>query len=130
MPSIHATHAVALALEADQLAPLFLPLLALEAGTRLLPSQCTLTVAGVPSPLEVALMLCAPGTALGDPADAALQTGALHAITADEPYVLAGGNVPPLEGGGVLGLSVPVQMLSAGASVTGTLSTVREASHA
>lgn len=125
MPSLHATHAVSLTLDADAMAPLFLPILDVEAGTRLLPSQCTLMVSGVPSPLEVALMLCAPGTALGDPADAVLQTGALHSVTAGEPYALEGGNVPPLDAGGVLGLYVPVQMLSTGATITGTLSTVR-----
>ena len=37
------------------MAPLFIPLLDLKAETTLLASQCTLTVAGCPSPLEVAL---------------------------------------------------------------------------
>ena len=36
------------------------------------------------------------------------------------PLVLPGGNVPPLEQGGVLGLYVPVALLTAGARVEGT----------
>ena len=47
----------------------FIPLLDIKADTTLLASQCTLTVAGCPSPLEVAVMLCKPETVLGDPGE-------------------------------------------------------------
>ena len=63
----HQTHAIAVTLEADALAPLFIPLLEVDEGTTLLASQCALTVSGTPSPLEVAVMLCKPETVLGDP---------------------------------------------------------------
>jgi hypothetical protein len=122
--AVHETHAIALTLEADAVAPAFLPLLDLTAGTTLLASQCALTLSGVPSPLEVAVMLCQPGTPLGDPGAAVLYVSDVVSIVADEPVVLPG-SIPALTVSGVLGLSVPVQTLTAGATVAGTLSTVR-----
>ena len=119
MANIHATRAVSVVIEADLLAPSFLPLTELAAGCLILPSQCTLTLTGTPSPMEAALMLCEPGTELGDPGDAILQVGEHWELYSDLPLVLPGGNVPPLEQGGVLGLYVPVALLMAGARVEG-----------
>ena len=120
----HQTHAISVTLEADALAPLFIPLLEVAEGTTLLASQCTLTVSGAPSPLEVAVMLCKPETVLGDPGDAVLYVSDVVRLVVDEPFVLPG-SIPQIGQAGVLGLSVPVQTLTAGAKVTGTLSTVR-----
>ena len=61
---------------------------------------------------------------LGDPGDAVLYVSDVVSIVADEPFVLPG-SIPALGQSGVLGLSVPVQTLTTGAKVTGTLSTVR-----
>jgi hypothetical protein len=124
MASIHETSTVDITTTADALAPLFIPLLEITPGTQLIASQCSLTVTGVPSPFEVAIMLCKPGTVQGDPGDAVLQVGEVHAVVAGQPQVLAG-SVPPLDQGGVLGLSVPVQPTPTGATIKGTLSTVR-----
>ena len=120
----HQTHRIKVLLEGGPIAPLFIPLLDIKADTTLLASQCTLTVAGCPSPLEVALMLCKPETALGDPADNVLYASDLVSVEAGEPFVLPG-SIPMIAQAGVLGLHVPVQTLPPGASVTGTLSTVR-----
>ena len=120
----HATHRIHVTLEGGPIAPLFIPLLDLKADTTLLASQCTLTVAGCPSPLEVAVMLCTPGTVLGDPADNVLYVSDLVSVVAGEPFVLPG-SIPMIAQSGVLGLSVPIQTLPPGASIKGTLSTVR-----
>ena len=120
----HTTHKVVVTLEADALAPLFIPLLEVREGTTLLASQCSLTVSGTPSPLEIAVMLCKPETALGDPGDAVLYVSDVVSIAADEPFVLPG-SIPALGVSGVLGLHVPVALLTTGAKVAGTLSTVR-----
>lgn len=120
----HQTHRIHVVLEGGPLAPLFIPLLDIQAGTTLLASQCTLTVAGCPSPLEAAVMLCKPDTVLGDPADNVLYVSDLVHVEAGEPFVLPG-SLPPMTQAGVLGLHVPVQTLPPNASVTGTLSTVR-----
>jgi hypothetical protein len=120
----HQTHRIHVVLEGGPIAPLFIPLLDVRADTTLLASQCTLTVAGCPSPLEVAVMLCKPETALGDPGDAVLYVSDVVSVVAGEPFVLPG-SIPMIGQAGVLGLSVPVQTLPPGASVTGTLSTVR-----
>ena len=69
-------------------------------------------------------MLCEHGTELGDPGDAVLQVGEHMELHADMPLVLPGGNVPPLEQGGMLGLFIPVVFLLSGARVEGTLSVV------
>jgi hypothetical protein len=122
--AVHQTHQIRVTLEGGPLAPLFIPLLDIKADTTLLTSQCTLTVAGVPSPLEVALMLCKPGTELADPGDAVLYASDIVSVEAGEPFVLPG-SLPMIDQAGVLGLSVPVQTLPPGATVTGTLSTVR-----
>jgi hypothetical protein len=120
----HQTHRIHVVFEGGPIAPLFIPLLDLKADTTLLASQCTLTVSGAPSPLEVAVMLCKPETALGDPGDNVLYVSDVVSIVADEPFVLPG-SIPPIAQAGVLGLHVPVQTLLPGAKVTGTLSTVR-----
>jgi hypothetical protein len=122
--AVHQTHQIHVTLEGGPIAPLFIPLLDIKADTMLLTSQCTLTVSGAPSPLEVALMLCKPGTELADPGDAVLYASDLVSIEAGEPFVLPG-SLPMIEQAGVIGLSVPVQTLPPGAKVTGTLSTVR-----
>jgi hypothetical protein len=124
MASIHETAAARVTLDADAMAPCFFPLLTIAPGTQLLASQCALTVTGVPSPLEVAIMLCKPETVQGDPGANVLQVGETKSVIAGEPYVLAG-SVPPLDQGGVLGLFLPTQTLTTGAKVEGTLSTVR-----
>ena len=70
-------------------------------------------------------MLCASGTELGTPAEGAvLQAGDMFNVTTDKPTALEG-NVPPLVQGGVLGLYVPVALLTTGAKVEGTMSIVR-----
>jgi hypothetical protein len=120
----HTTHAIHVVLEGGPIAPIFIPLLDIKADTTLLASQCTLTVSGAPSPLEVGLMLCKPGTELADPGDAVLYASDLVSIEAGEPFVLPG-SLPMIDQAGVIGLSVPVQTLPPGAKVTGTLSTVR-----
>jgi hypothetical protein len=120
----HQTHRIHVVMEGGPLAPLFIPLLAMKADTTLIASQCTLTVAGCPSPLEVAMMLCKPDTVLGDPADNVLYVSDLVNVVAGEPFVLPG-SIPMIAQSGVLGLYVPVQTLLPGASVDGTLSTVR-----
>ena len=120
----HQTHTISVTFEGGPVAPLFIPLLDLKADTTLLASQCTLTVAGAPSPLEVAVMLCKPETPLGDPGDAVVYVSDVVSVVAGEPFVLPG-SIPALTQSGVLGLSVPVQTLPPGAKVTGTLSTVR-----
>jgi hypothetical protein len=122
--AVHQTHQITVILEGGPVAPLFIPLLDLKADTTLLTSQCTLTVAGCPSPLEVAVMLCKPETVLGDPADAVLYSSDIVSVEAGEPFVLPG-SLPMIDQAGTLGLSVPVQTLPPGATVTGTLSTVR-----
>ena len=70
-------------------------------------------------------MLCATGTALGTPAPEVIfeQSGVFN-VTADKVFVLEG-NVPPLAQGGVLGLHVPVALLTTGAKVEGVMSIVR-----
>lgn len=120
----HQTHRIHVVLEGGPIAPLFIPLLDVKADTTLLASQCTLTVAGCPSPLEVAVMLCKPATALGDPGDNVLYASDVVSIVAGEPFVLPG-SIPMIEQSGVLGLSVPVQTLPPNATIDGTLSTVR-----
>ena len=120
----HQTHRIHVVLEGGPIAPLFIPLLDIQADTTLLASQCTLTVAGCPSPLEVAVMLCKPETVLGDPGENVLYVSALVSVVAGEPFVLPG-SIPMIEQSGVLGLHVPVQTLPPNATVTGTLSTVR-----
>lgn len=120
----HQTHRIHVVLEGGPVAPLFLPLLDITAGTTLLASQCTLTVAGCPSPLEVAVMLCKPETALGDPGDNVVYVSDTVSVVAGEPFVLPG-SIPQIEQSGILGLYVPVQTLPPGATVDGTLSTVR-----
>ena len=120
----HQTHRIHVTLEGGPVAPLFIPLLDIQAGTTLLASQCTLTVAGCPSPLDVAVMLCKPETVLGDPGDNVVYVSDTVSVVAGEPFVLPG-SIPMIEQSGVLGLSVPVQTLPPGATVTGTLSTVR-----
>ena len=125
MAAIHETREVSVTLEAPPIAPLFIPMITLDKGDIIIPSQCTLTVSGVPTPLEVAVMLCVPGTELGTTDDAAvLQVANKFNAVADKPFALEG-NVPPLEQGGVVGLSVPVQTLQTGAKIVGTLSVVR-----
>lgn len=122
---INETKAVSVTLEADLAAPGFIPLVDLVQGNIVIPNQCTLTVTGTPSPLEVAVMLCAPGTELGTPAaEAILEQSAVFPVTAEKVFVLEG-NVPPLTQGGVLGLHIPVALLTTGAKVEGTLSIVR-----
>lgn len=122
---INETRAVSVTLDADLLAPGFLPLITLAPDNIVIPNQCTLTVTGTPSPMEVAVMLCAPGTELGTPApEAILEQSALFDVTAGKVFVLEG-NVPPLAQGGVLGLYVPVALLTTGAKVEGVLSIVR-----
>ena len=125
MAAIHETREVSVILDTPPIAPLFIPMITLDKGDIIIPSQCTLTVSGVPSPLEVAVMLCVPGTELGTTDDAAvLQVANKFNAVADKPFALEG-NVPPLEQGGVVGLSVPVQTLQTGAKISGTLSVVR-----
>jgi hypothetical protein len=118
------TRAVSVTLDADLLAPAFLPLIDLAPGNIVIPNQSSLAITGTPLPLEVAVMLCKPGTVLGDPGDAVLQVGDLFNVETDQPHVLEG-NVPPLAQGGVLGLSIPVALLTTGAKVAGVLSIVR-----
>lgn len=120
----HQTHRIHVVLEGGPIAPLFIPLLDIQAGTTLLASQCTLTIAGCPSPLEVAVMLCKPETVLGDPGENVLYVSDLVSVVAGEPFVLPG-SIPMIEQSVVLGLHVPVQTLPPNATVTGTLSTVR-----
>jgi hypothetical protein len=69
-------------------------------------------------------MLCQPGTPLGDPGAAVLYVSDVVSIAAGEPFVLPG-SIPALTVDGVLGLHVPVQTLTTGATVTGSISTVR-----
>lgn len=121
---INETRPVSVTLEADLLAPSFLPLLELAPGTIVLPNQSMLAVTGTPLPMEVALMLCKPGTVLGDPGDAVLTYSDPFNVTTDQPTVLEG-TLPPLAQGGVLGLHVPVALLATGVKVEGTLSIVR-----
>ena len=67
-------------------------------------------------------MLCVTGTELGTPAEGTvLQAGDMFNVTTDKPTALEG-NVPPLAQGGVLGLHVPVALLTTGAKVEGVLS--------
>lgn len=122
--NISETRAVSCLVETALVSPVFLPLADLTPGTQLIPSQCTLTVTGAPSPLECAVQLCAPGTERGDPGTAVLQTGPYMAATDGEAFALTG-SVPPLDAGGVLGLAIPAQGAPAGAKVQGILSLVR-----
>lgn len=123
--AINETREVSVTLEADLAAPGFIPLIELAPDNIVIPNQSQLTVTGTPSPLEVAVMLCAPGTALGTLApDATLEQSEVFNVTAGKVFVLEG-NVPPLARGGVLGLYVPVALLTTGAKVEGTLSIVR-----
>lgn len=123
--AINETRAVSVTLEADLPAPSFLPLIDLAPGNIIIANQSMLAVTGTPLPLEVAMMLCAHGTVLGTPAeDAILQVGDVFNVTTDQPTALLG-NVPPLAQGGVLGLHIPVALLTTGAQVQGTLSIVR-----
>jgi hypothetical protein len=121
---INETRAVSVTMEADLPAPGFIPLIALAPGNIVIPNQSTLAVTGTPLPLEAQVMLCQPGTVLGDPADAVLTQGDLFQIETDKPRVLEG-NIPPLTQAGVLGLYIPVALLTAGAKVEGVLSIVR-----
>lgn len=120
----HQTHRIHVVLEGGPIAPLFIPLLDVKADTTLIASQCTLTIAGCPSPLDVAVMLCKPETVLGDPGENVLYVSDLVTVVAGEPFVLPG-SIPMIEQSVVLGLHVPVQTLPPNATVTGTLSTVR-----
>jgi hypothetical protein len=122
--AINETRAVSVTCEGGPVAPVFVPLIELPQGAILIPNQSSLAVTGAPLPLEAAVMLCAPGTVLGDPGEAVLQAGDLFNVTTDQPHVLEG-TVPPLTQGGVLGLYVPVQTLPPGAKIEGTLSIVR-----
>jgi hypothetical protein len=120
----HTTHAIHVVMEGGPIAPIFIPLLDIKADTTLLASQCTLTVAGCPSPLQVQVMLCKPDTVLGDPGDNVLYVSDLVNVVAGEPFVLPG-SIPQTQQAGVLGLYVPVQTLLPGAKVEGVLSIVR-----
>jgi hypothetical protein len=123
--AVNETRAVSVTIEGDLLAPAFLPLLELWPGHILIPNQSQLAVTGTPLPLELQVMLCKTGTELGTPAEGAvLSLGEVFNVTSDKPHVLEG-NVPPLSQGGVLGLFVPVAMLTTGAKVEGVLSIVR-----
>jgi hypothetical protein len=123
--AVNETKAVSVTIEGDLLAPGFIPLLELAPGNILIPNQSHLTITGTPLPLEVQVMLCAYGTELGTPAEGAvLSLGEVFNVTSDKPTVLEG-NVPPLTHGGVLGLFVPVALLTTGAKVEGVLSIVR-----
>jgi len=122
--NIHETRSVSCLVEAALVSPVFIPLADLPAGVQLIPSQCTLTITGAPSPLECAVQLCAPGTERGDPGTAVFQTGPRLVATDGEAFALTG-SVPPLDAGGVLGLAIPTQGAPAGAKVKGTLSLVR-----
>ena len=123
--AVNETRAVSVTLEADLIAPGFIPLIELAPGNILIPNQSTLAITGAPMPLEAQVMLCAYGTELGTPAEGAvLQAGDMFNVTTDKPTVLQG-NFPPLTQGGVLGLSVPVALLTTGAKVEGVLSVVR-----
>lgn len=122
--AVNETRDISVTLEADLPAPSFIPLIELAPGNIIIANQCTLAITGTPIPLEVAMMLCAPGTVLGAPGDAVLQVGDVFNVTTDKPTALLG-NVPPLDQGGVLGLHVPVALLTTGAKVAGTLSVVR-----
>jgi hypothetical protein len=124
MSSIHETRAVSCLVDTALVSPVFLPLADLTAGTQLIPSQCTLTITGTPSPLECAVQLCTPGTVLGDPGPAVLQTGPRLVAADGEAFTLTG-SVPPIDAGGVLGLAIPTQGAPAGAKVKGVLSLVR-----
>jgi len=122
---INETRAVSVTLDADLPAPGFIPLITLAPDNIVIPNQSQLTVTGTPSPLEVAVMLCAPGTELGTPAEGAtLEQSEVFNVTAGKVFVLEG-NVPPLTQGGTLGLYVPVALLTTGAKVEGMLSIVR-----
>jgi hypothetical protein len=122
---INETCAVSVTLQFDAPAPVFIPLLTVDAGDIVIPNQSILAVTGTPLPLEVAVMLCKYDTMLGTPADeAVLQVGDVFNVTTDQPTALLG-NVPPLAQGGVLGLHVPVALLTTGAKVEGVLSIVR-----
>ena len=120
----HQTHRIHVVLEGGPIAPLFIPLLDIKADTTLLSSQCTLTVSGAPSPLEVALMLCKPDTVLGDPGENVVYVSDIVNVEAGQPFVLPG-SIPMIEQSGVLGLHVPVQTLPPNATIDGTISTVR-----
>ena len=123
--AINETRAVSVTLEADLPAPAFIPLVAFTREQHHHPNQCTLTFTGTPSPMEVAVMLCATGTALGTPApEAILEQSGMFNVTAGKVFVLEG-NVPPLAQGGVLGLHVPVALLTTGAKVEGVMGIVR-----
>ena len=121
---INETKAVSVTFEGGPMPPVFLPLCDLAPGNIFIPNQSNLTVTGVPGPLDVAVMLCAPGTLVGDPGEAVLQAGEPFSVTVGKPFVLEG-NVPPLTAGGVLGLYVPTQTMPPEAKVEGTLSIVR-----
>lgn len=122
--AINETKAVSVTFEGGPMPPVFLPLLDLAPGNILIPNQSTLTVSGVPGPLDVAVMLCAPGTLVGDPGEAVMQSGEPFSVTVGKAFVLEG-NVPPLTAGGVLGLYVPTQTMPPDAKVEGVLSIVR-----
>jgi hypothetical protein len=122
--AINETRAVSVTFEGGPVAPVFLPLLDLAPGNILIPNQSNLTISGVPGPLDVAVMLCAPGTLVGDPGEAVLQAGEPFSVEVGKVFVLEG-NVPPLAQGGVLGLYVPTQTMPPDAKVEGVLSIVR-----
>ena len=123
--AINETRAVSVTLEADLIAPGFIPLIDLAPGNIVIPNQSTLAITGTPLPFEAQVMLCASGTELGTPPEGAvLQAGEVFRVMTDKPTALEG-NVPPLVQGGVLGLAVPVALLTTGAKVEGVLSIVR-----
>lgn len=122
--AINETKAVSVTFEGGPMPPVFLPLCDLSAGNIVIPNQSSLTVTGVPGPLDVAVMLCAPGTLVGDPGEAVLQAGELFSVEVGKTFVLEG-NIPPLAQGGVLGLYVPTQTMPPDAKVEGVLSIVR-----
>ena len=112
-------------MEAAPIAPLFIPLITLDKGDIIIPSQCTLTVSGVPSPLEVAVMLCVPGTSWGLPTRRLCSRWPIKFnAVADKPFALEG-NVPPLSKGGVWAVGAGADAATTGAKVEGTLSVVR-----
>ena len=122
--AINETCAVSVTFEGGAMPPVFLPILEMTAGMILIPNQSTLTISGVPGPLDVAVMLCKPGTLVGDPGEAILQVADTVHVTTDTPFVLQG-TLPPLTEGGVLGLYVPTQTMPPDAKVEGVLSIVR-----
>lgn len=123
--NVHTSATIALTVEAEQTGPVFIPLTELPSGTVVLGSQTFLGWSGTP-PEEVRLMLCPPGTPLGEPVTPLAEGRTVRGHGPNPPALDPG--LPDLRAlAGVLGVTVLTGTVPAGTGVSGQVSLVHAA---